>query len=57
MICSRRFPVNSPVERLGRLQVGGVIFSDGVENDFLEFNNGSIATIGVAEQQARLVVR
>jgi hypothetical protein len=34
-----------------------VIFSDGVESDFLEFNNGSIATIGVAQQQARLVVR
>lgn len=34
----------------------GVIFSDGVESDFLEFNNGSIATIGVAGQQARLVV-
>ena len=39
------------------MSAGGVIFSDGVESDFLEFNNGSIATIGVAEQQARLVVR
>lgn len=39
------------------MSTGGVIFSDGVETDFLEFNNGSIANIGVAEQQARLVVR
>jgi NAD kinase len=35
---------------------GGVIFSDGVESDFLEFNGGSIAHIKVAKQRARLVV-
>ncbi|TWT30650.1 NAD(+)/NADH kinase [Blastopirellula retiformator] len=34
----------------------GVIFSDGVEDDFLEFNSGNIATFSVSEQQARLVV-
>lgn len=34
----------------------GVIFSDGVEADFLEFNSGSVATIGVAERQGMLVV-
>ncbi len=33
----------------------GVIFSDGVEADFLQFNGGSIAQIGVAAQRARLV--
>jgi hypothetical protein len=36
---------------------GGVIFSDGVEQDFLTFNSGTIATITVAEQAARLVVK
>lgn len=36
---------------------GGVIFSDGVENDALHFDSGSIATIGVAPRSARLVVR
>ena len=35
---------------------GGVIFSDGIESDFLEFNSGSIANIHVAAQKARLVV-
>ncbi len=35
---------------------GGVIFSDGVESDFLSFNSGSVATIGVAEEGAMLVV-
>ncbi|MCU0430650.1 MAG: sugar kinase [Cytophagaceae bacterium] len=33
----------------------GVIFSDGIESDFLKFNSGSIATIGVASEKARLV--
>lgn len=34
---------------------GGVIFSDGVEADFLEFNAGATARIGVAQSRARLV--
>jgi len=33
----------------------GVIFSDGIENDFLEFNSGTKANIGIAEQQGVLV--
>jgi len=35
---------------------GGVIFSDGVEADFLQFNSGAIATVRAAAQRARLVV-
>ncbi|MHB1037869.1 MAG: diacylglycerol kinase catalytic domain-containing protein [Pirellulales bacterium] len=35
---------------------GGVVFSDGVEADFLEFTSGTIARIGIASQRARLVV-
>ena len=35
---------------------GGVIFSDGIERDFLTFNSGAIARIQVAEQRANLVV-
>jgi hypothetical protein len=34
----------------------GVIFSDGIEKDFLEFNSGTKATIGVAEKHGALVV-
>jgi NAD kinase len=35
----------------------GVIFSDGIEADFLKFNSGSIATIGVANETANLVIK
>lgn len=35
----------------------GVIFSDGIESDFLEFNAGTIARIGIAAQRARLVLK
>jgi len=38
------------------MPAGGVIFSDGIEADFLQFNSGSIATINVAEETATLVV-
>ena len=33
----------------------GVIFSDGIESDFLPFTSGSIVHIGVSQQQAYLV--
>lgn len=33
----------------------GVIFSDGIESDFLNFNSGSVATIKTADEKARLV--
>ncbi|MGV3624686.1 MAG: NAD+ kinase [Archangium sp.] len=36
---------------------GGVIFSDGVEDDALSFTSGLVATIGPADQRARLVAR
>jgi NAD kinase len=36
---------------------GGVVFSDGMEADFLNFNSGSSGTVGVAEQRAHLVVK
>ena len=34
----------------------GVVFSDGIEEDFLDFNSGSTVRITVARQQAHLVV-
>ena len=34
----------------------GVIFSDGIEADYIEFNSGTISTIGVAEKKGHLVV-
>lgn len=38
-----------------RMPVGGVIFSDGMESDFLEFNSGAAVTIQPAAQRACLV--
>jgi len=35
----------------------GVIFSDGIENDFLHFNSGAIATISTAKEKAKLVTK
>jgi NAD kinase len=34
----------------------GVIFSDGIEQDYLRFNSGNMATINIAEHKARLIV-
>jgi len=51
--------VVAPGESLGlesQMPSGGVIFSDGVESDALEFNSGAIARIGAAAQRTRLVV-
>ena len=34
----------------------GVIFSDGIESDYLEFNSGAIAEVGLAARKLHLVV-
>jgi NAD kinase len=39
------------------MPTAGVIFSDGIEADFLGFNSGAIARVRAAEQRARLVVQ
>jgi len=49
----------SPEARLeveSRMPSGGVIFSDGVEEDFLAFNAGTSVSVQPAAQRARLVV-
>ena len=38
------------------MPTNGVIFSDGIESDFLNFNSGSIVTIGTAKEKARIVI-
>jgi hypothetical protein len=35
----------------------GVIFSDGIESDFLEFNSGTIAKIGIADKKAHMIMK
>jgi NAD kinase len=39
------------------MPANGVIFSDGIETDFLKFNSGSIATIDIAKETAKIVVK
>jgi hypothetical protein len=34
----------------------GIIFSDGIQTDFLEFNSGAIAEIGIAKEKAILIM-
>lgn len=35
----------------------GVIFSDGIEADYLNFNSGAVATIELAKRKANLIIR
>lgn len=37
------------------MPTSGVIFSDGIESDFIKFNSGSIVTIGIAKETAKIV--
>jgi NAD kinase len=39
-----------------QMPTSGVIFSDGVESDFIEFNSGTIARFTVSPQRAKLVI-
>jgi hypothetical protein len=39
------------------MPAGGVIFSDGIESDYVQFDSGSTATIAAAAQKAHLIVQ
>jgi NAD kinase len=45
----------TPLILESRMADNGVIFSDGIENDFLEFNSGTHAAIGISEKKGVLV--
>ena len=45
-----------PLTIESHMPVGGVIFSDGVEADHIDFNSGTIATVCIAPEKAHLVV-
>lgn len=47
---------NSPLIVRSEIPEGGIIFSDGVEADFLSFNSGAIAEISLADKKTNLVV-
>jgi NAD kinase len=46
---------NIPLALESQMPIGGVIFSDGVEADHLDFNSGAIANVGIAPEKANLV--
>ena len=50
-----RLHATQPLQLESLMPTGGVIFSDGVESDFLRFNAGAVATVGPATEVARLV--
>jgi NAD kinase len=50
-----RVTAAAPLVLESRMAENGVIFSDGIEKDFLEFNSGTQALIGVAERKGVLV--
>lgn len=46
-----------PLIVTSQMPSGGVIFSDGIEKDFLAFDSGTTATISVADRKLNLVVK
>jgi NAD kinase len=51
-----RVTAESPLTIESRMAENGVIFSDGIEQDFLEFNSGTQATITLSGRRGLLVV-
>ncbi len=51
-----RVTAGSRLDIVSSMPTDGVIFSDGMGQDYLEFNSGRIASIGVADRRGRLVV-
>ena len=45
-----------PLQIVSHMPENGVIFSDGMEQDYLQFNSGAVVTIGVADQKGYLVI-
>jgi len=51
-----RIEAGQSLEVTSQMPQSGVIFGDGVEDDFLEFNSGRIASIGLSDKRVNLVV-
>ncbi|MEO1529397.1 MAG: hypothetical protein AAFX06_28585 [Planctomycetota bacterium] len=46
----------TPLSMESLMPEGGVIFSDGIQSDYLEFNSGTVADFSIAPIRSRLVV-
>lgn len=51
-----KITIKKPLRLISHMPENGVIFSDGIENDFLEFNSGTLALISVADKIGHLVI-
>lgn len=47
---------NSPLVIASQMAINGILFSDGMLDDYIEFNSGTRVEIGLAEKQGYLVV-
>lgn len=52
-----RLSAEEPLRLTSRMPANGVIFSDGVEADFLEFNSGASLTVSPAERKTVLLTK
>lgn len=50
-----RITKNNPLYLTSQTPQGAVAFSDGIENDYLEFNSGKIAKVCLADKKAQLL--
>jgi NAD kinase len=50
-----RITPSSPLVLVSRMAENGVIFSDGFESDFLQFNSGTEATVTLADRKGHIV--
>jgi hypothetical protein len=55
MVCGR-IAKGQSLDILSQMPQNGVIFSDGIESDFLKFDSGTAAKIAVADKKVTLVV-
>ena len=46
---------NAPLRIESHMPEKGIIFSDGVDTDYMDFNSGTIVTISLAENSGRLI--
>jgi NAD kinase len=51
-----KITAKSPMKLVSKMPENGLIFSDGIESDFLEFNSGTQALICLADKKGHLVV-
>lgn len=52
-----RITKTNPLIIESNMPENGVIFSDGIEKDFLDFNSGTIANISIADRKVNLLVK